>query len=144
VLPRTNHGTPLVWEPTSIAQSNNWSTSSNLLNLCVVVGQTLSVIRKVNQGDPSKDETTPVSNPATALQTAVAIAASQARPSSGDELIAVGAEGNPQVVTNSKGIDGGSSATEIHLPATEAAEVSTYPVELTLSGGWGQNRQQAG
>ena len=93
--PGTNHSTPLVWEPTSIAQSNNWSTSSNLLNLCVVVGQTLSLIRKVNQGDPTKDETTPVFNPATALQTAVAIAANQARPFSGDELIVVGAEGKP-------------------------------------------------
>ena len=41
------------------------------------------------------------------------------------------------MVTNSKGVDGGSSANEIHLPATEAAEVSTYPVQLTLSGEWG-------
>ena len=133
--PGTDHSTPLVWQPSSIAQSNNWSTSSNLLNLFVVVNQTLSVIRQVNQGDATKDATTPIFNPAMPLQTGVAIVASQARPSGGDELIVVGADGNLQVLT--KLADGGWTANEIHLPATEVAEVSTYRVQLTLSDDWG-------
>lgn len=133
--PGTDHSTPLVWEPSSVAQSSNWSTSGNLLNLFVVVKQTLSVIRQVNQGDAMKDEETPIFNPAVPLQTNVAIAASQARPSDGDELIVVDGDGNLEVLV--KSADGEWTANQIHLPATEAADVSTYRVQLTLSDDWG-------
>jgi hypothetical protein len=133
--PGTDHSTPLVWEPSSVAQSSNWSTSGNLLNLFVVVKQTLSVIRQVNQGDAMKDEESPIFNPAVPLQTNVAIAASQARPSDGDELIVVDGDGNLEVLVRS--MDGEWTANQIHLPATEAADVSTYRVQLTLSDDWG-------
>jgi hypothetical protein len=133
--PGTDHSTPLVWEPSSVAQSSNWSTSGNLLNLFVVVKQTLSVIRQVNQGDAMKDEESPIFNPAVPLQTNVAIAASQARPSDGDELIVVDGDGNLEVLVRS--MDGEWTANKIHLPATEAADVSTYRVQLTLSDDWG-------
>jgi hypothetical protein len=133
--PGTDHSTPLVWEPSSVAQSSNWSTSGNLLNLFVVVKQTLSVIRQVNQGDAVKDEESPIFNPAVPLQPNVAIAASQARPSDGDELIVVDGDGNLEVLV--KSMDGEWTANQIHLPATEAADVSTYRVQLTLSDDWG-------
>src|SRR3984885_8023696 len=133
--PGTDHSTPLVWEPSSVAQSSNWSTSGNLLNLFVVVKGTLSVIRQVNQGDAVKDEESPIFKPAVPLQPNVAIAASQARPSDGDELIVVDGDGNLEVLV--KSADGEWTANKIHLPATEAAEVSTYRVQLTLSDDWG-------
>jgi hypothetical protein len=133
--PGTDHSTPLVSEPSSVAQSSNWTTSGNLLNLFVVVNQTLSVIRQVNQGDATKDGDSPIFNPAVPLQTNVSKAASQARPSDGDELIVVDGDGNLEVLV--KSADGEWTANTIHLPATEAAEVSTYRVQLTLSDDWG-------
>ena len=122
-------------EPSSVAESSNWSTSGTLLNLFVVVKGTLSVIRQVNQGDSTKDAETPIFNPAVPLQPNVAIAASQARPSDGDELIVVDGDGNLEVLV--KAADGEWTANQIHLPATEAADVTTYRVQLTLSDDWG-------
>jgi hypothetical protein len=131
--PGTNRGAPLVWAPSNVGQTSSWSTSSNLLNLFVVAGQTLSVIRQVSV-DANTDAMAPVFNPAVPLQTGVATAASQARPSSGDELIVVDADGNLEVLTKTS--DGGWTASPIHLPATESAQVVTYRLQLTLMDDW--------
>jgi hypothetical protein len=64
-------------DTSNIALNSNWSTSSNLLNLFMVVDGTLSVVRQVNQGDEVKDQSTPVFAPAVPLQTGVATVASR-------------------------------------------------------------------
>jgi hypothetical protein len=128
-------GGRLRWEPSNVVQGHDVTTSSNLLNLFVVSAQTLSVVRQVNQGDSIMDAETPVFNPAVPLQNSVAAVISQARPSSGDELIVVGTDGYLQLLA--KTLTGNWSATDIHLPATEPLQVTTYRVQLTLSDSWG-------
>src|SRR5262249_14620796 len=126
----------LRWEPSNIALNpgSQLLKTSNLLNLFMVIGGTLSVVRQVQQSAAVKDAVTPVFNPAVPLQGGVVTAASQIMPSSGDELIVVGEDGNLQMLA--KTVTGGWVASEIHLPATEPAEVTTYRVQLTLTDDW--------
>ncbi len=124
------------WEPSNLSVGdNNLLRSNALLNVFVLSGGKLSVVRQVNQQNATKDSVTPLFNPALPLQDRVAGITSQARPSTGDELIVIADDGNLEVLT--KRADGGWSANEIHLPATEPAQVSTYRVELTLADDWG-------
>ena len=124
------------WEPSNLnLGENNYLKTNTLLNLFLVSGGTLSVVRQVDLNNANKNSITPVYNPAVPLQVGVAEVSSQTRASAGDELIVVDAGGNLEVL--SKRADGGWNANQIHLPATEPGEVSTYRVQLTLSDSWG-------
>lgn len=131
------------WEPSNLNLGEDNPRATNaLLNLFLVSGGTLSVVRQVDLGTALKNSVTPVYNPALPLQHGVAGVSSQIRASAGDELIVVDGDGNLEVLT--KRGDGGWNAAQIHLPATEAAEVSTYRLALTLIDDWGvrvANRQ---
>jgi hypothetical protein len=127
----------LRWEPSNLALNpprTQLQRTNNLLNLFMVIGGTLSVVRQVQQQAPVQDAVTPVFNPAVPLQGGVTAAASQILPSAGDELMVVGDDGNLQVLTKTGA--GGWVASKIHLPASEPAEVTTYRVQLTLTDDW--------
>jgi hypothetical protein len=135
VTPTLGKNEKLRWAPSNISLTTGDVTkTTNLMNLFVVSGDTLSVIRQVDQGDVTANALQPVFNPPVPLQGGVAAVVPQTRPSRGDELIVVGADGNLQVVTKTG--DGGWSSTEIQLPASEAAEVATYRVQLSLTDDW--------
>jgi hypothetical protein len=124
------------WEPSNLnLGENNYLKTNTLLNLFLVSGGTLSVVRQVDLNNANKNSVTPVYNPALPLQDAVAGVSSQTRASAADELIVVDDGGNLQVLT--KRADGGWAANQIHLPDTEPAQVTTYRVQLTLSDDWG-------
>ena len=131
VLPeRRDTAGPLRWEPSNTellpVNTRNILKSTNLLNLFMVTDGTLSVVRQQQQvGNATADAVTPIFNPAVPLQSGVAAVSSQARPSSGDELIVLGGDGNLQVLT--KASSGQWTANDIHLPSTEPGELSTLP-----------------
>ncbi|HTU84185.1 MAG TPA: hypothetical protein VMF57_01350 [Solirubrobacteraceae bacterium] len=124
------------WEPSNLnLGEDNYLKTNTLLNLFLVSGGTLSVVRQVDLNNANKNSVNPVYNPAVPLQGGLAGVSSQTRASASDELVAVDRDGNLEVLT--KRSDGGWNANQIHLPATEPAEVSTYRVQLTLSDDWG-------
>ena len=124
------------WEPSNLnLGENNYLKTNTLLNLFLVSGGTLSVVRQVDLNSANKNSITPVYNPALPLQGGVAAVSSQTRASAADELIVVDDDGNLEVLT--KRADGGWTANQIHLPDTEPAQVSTYRVQLTLADNWG-------
>ena len=123
------------WEPSNLnLGENNWLNTNTLLNLFLVSGGTLSVVRQVDLNNANKNSITPVYNPALPLQRGVAGVSSQTRASAADELIIVDDGGNLEVLT--KRADGSWTANQIHLPDTEPAEVTTYRVQLTLADNW--------
>jgi len=124
------------WEPSNVnLGENNYLKTNTLLNLFLVSGGTLSVVRQVDLNNANKNSITPVYNPALPLQGGVAAVSSQTRASGADELIVVDRDGNLEVLT--KRADDGWTANQIRLPDTEPAQVSTYRVQLTLSDNWG-------
>ena len=124
------------WEPSNLnLGEDNYLKTNTLLNLFLVSGGTLSVVRQVDLNNANKNSINPVYNPAVPLQGGLAGVSSQTRASASDELVVVDRDGNLEVLT--KRSDGGWNANQIHLPATEPAEVSTYRVQLTLSDDWG-------
>lgn len=125
----------LHWEPSNTPVKQVLNESSNLLDLFMVIGGTLSVVRQANQDNPARDAVTPVFNPAVALQAGVAAMSSQARLATGDQLLVVSDDGNLQLLTTTA--TQSWTASEIHLPAVETTQISTYRVQLTLSDAWG-------
>ena len=124
------------WEPSNLnLGEDNYLKTNTLLNLFLVSGGTLSVVRQVDLNNANKNSINPVYNPAVPLQGGLAGVSSQTRASASDELVVIDRDGNLEVLT--KRPDGGWNANQIHLPATEPAEVSTYRVQLTLSDDWG-------
>ena len=124
------------WEPSNLnLGENNYLKTNTLLNLFMVSGSTLSVVRQVDLNNANKNSITPVYNPALPLQSGGAAVSSQTRASAADELIVVDDDGNLEVMT--KRADSGWTANQIHLPDTEPAQVSTYRVQLTLADNWG-------
>ena len=124
------------WEPSNLnLGEDNYLKTNTLLNLFLVAGGTLSVVRQVDLNNANKNSINPVYNPAVPLQGGLAGVSSQTRASASDELVVIDRDGNLEVLI--KRSDGGWNASQIHLPATEPAEVSTYRVQLTLSDDWG-------
>lgn len=106
----------------------------SLAGLFVVIDGTLSVMRQVDQ-DAVLDYQQPIFYPPISLQGGIAAVSSQTRVSSGDELITVGEDGDLQMLARAQ--DGGWVTTDIHLPADETAQLSTYRVQLSLTDDWG-------
>jgi hypothetical protein len=124
------------WEPSNLnLGEDNYLKTNTLLNLFLVSGGTLSVVRQVDLNNANKNSVNPVYNPALPLQGGLAGVSSQTRASASDELVVIDKDGDLEVLI--KRSDGGWNASQIHLPATEPAEVSTYRVQLTLSDDWG-------
>jgi len=124
------------WEPSNLnLGEDNYLKTNTLLNLFLVAGGTLSVVRQVDLNNAGKNSINPVYNLAVPLQGSLAGVSSQTRASASDELVVIDKDGNLEVLT--KRSDGSWNADQIHLPATEPAEVSTYRVQLTLSDDWG-------
>lgn len=121
------------WQPSIFAADVQATPTDQLASLFGVVDGTLHVLRQYDLGSNSNAEV-PVFYPAVPLQDGVGQIRSQVRASSGDELIVVDDDGHLQLLV--RAADAEWRTSEIHLPAEEPVQLSTYRVQLTLTDDW--------
>ena len=104
----------------------------SFLDVFLVSGTTLSVIRQAPTGDAVKDGIMPSYTPVLPLQDQVALMTSQPGVSTGNELMLVGSDGTLQSLEKDP-VAGSWTDTVVHLPADEMQQDSAYRVTLTLA-----------
>ncbi len=98
----------------------------------VTTGSNDDVIRQVATGDSAADSATPVFAPAVPLQPGIAQVAAPESRATGTGLIAMGTDGSLLSLLKDPA-SGAWLDSQIHLPATEPLQVTSYRVQLTLT-----------
>jgi len=120
-----------------------WSRSDKVLDLYVQSGSTMSVIHQVATGDSAQDSSAPTFTPSVPLQPGVGQIAVPGSRGTGTGLVLLGTDGNLQSLILQSQEDASASGdlvwvgSDIHLPASELAQVTSYRVQLSVvdSGG---------
>lgn len=108
---------------------------NQFLDVFVLAGQTLSVIRQAPTGDTGTDGTNPAYTPPIPLDQQVALMTSQAGESRGNELLLVATDATLRTLEKDP-VSGRWTDAIVHLPASEMEQVTSYRVQLTLSDQW--------
>ena len=105
--------------------------ANKVLDVYVLCGQTLSVVHQMAGQGEIADSATPQFAPAVPLQAGLGQVTVPASRATGAGLIAIGADGS--LLSLLQLPDGPWLDTQIHLPATEPLQVTSYRVQLSLT-----------
>ncbi|GAA3617440.1 hypothetical protein [Microlunatus ginsengisoli] len=114
------------------SQSGATGGATVLLDIFVVLGDTLHVLRQIEQAKSTDDSRHPAYTPLIPLQPGVATMTSQAAASTGNELMVIGTDHVLQTLEKDP-VSGRWVDAELQLPAESLQQDSAYRVTLTLS-----------
>jgi hypothetical protein len=111
--------------------------ADKVLDVYVLLGTSLWVVRQQPTGSAALDSTNPVFGPAVALQGKVATASLPSTRGSGAGMMFIDTDGELQTLTQDP-VSGAWTDSPVHLPATEPLELTTFRTQLNVADAWGQ------
>jgi hypothetical protein len=111
--------------------------ADKVLDVYVLLGTSLWVVRQQPTGSAGVDSTHPIFGPAVALQGKVATASLPSTRGSGTGMMFIDTDGELQTLTQDP-VSGAWTDNPVHLPATEPLELTTFRTQLNVADTWGQ------